>query len=195
MSINDATPSEWDAARDKGEQDAMLRKRALNVAWESARLAQVERVAVSRAEVAEKLGFVEFTVDSADDVIVATTFAPLEDGTGNPKARVGALKVPLHLVPPALSIGAAMALKDGATKYGPYNWRDEPINISTYIGAIQRHILAYQDGEDVAEDSGVDHLGHVAACCALLMDSKAHGSLIDDRHVGKAAELIKGYNK
>jgi len=181
MSINDATPSEWDAARDKGEQDAMLRKRALNVAWESARLAQVERVAVSRAEVAEKLGFVEFTV------------AP-SDGTGNPKARVGALKVPLHLVPPALSIGAAMALKDGAVKYGPYNWREEPINISTYIGAIQRHILAYQDGEDVAEDSGVDHLGHVAACCALLMDSKAHGSLIDDRHVGTAAALIKGYN-
>jgi len=182
MSINDITPAEWDSLRNKRSQ---------HIAWEAARLAQVERVALSRAEIEEKLGFVEFTVEP-DFTHIKT---PSEDGTGNPKARIGALKVPLHLVPPALSIGAAMALKDGAAKYGPYNWRAEPINISTYIGAIQRHMLAYQDGEDVAEDSGVDHLGHVAACCALLMDSKAHGSLIDDRHVGKAAELIKGYNK
>ena len=182
MSINDITPAEWDSLRNKRSQ---------HIAWESARLAHVERVALSRAEIEEKLGFVEFTVEP-DFTHIKT---PSEDGTGNPKARIGALKVPLHLVPPALSIGAAMALKDGAAKYGPYNWRAEPINISTYIGAIQRHMLAYQDGEDVAEDSGVDHLGHVAACCALLMDSKAHGSLIDDRHIGKAAELIKGYNK
>ena len=121
-------------------------------------------------------------------------FDPIvSDGSGNPKARVGALKAPLHLVPPALSIGAAYALKDGAAKYGAYNWREEPINVSTYIGAILRHLYAYQDGEDDAKDSGVSHLSHIAACCALLMDSKAHGSLVDDRHTGAAASLLEEY--
>ena len=115
------------------------------------------------------------------------------DGSGNPKARVGSLKAPLHLVPPALSIGVAYALKDGAAKYGAYNWREEPINVSTYIGAILRHLYAYQDGEDDAEDSGVSHLAHVAACCALLMDSEAHGSLVDDRNYGPAAEMLEEY--
>ena len=119
--------------------------------------------------------------------------AAVADGSGNPKARVGSLKAPLHLVPPALSIGVAYALKDGAAKYGAYNWREEPINVSTYIGAILRHLYAYQDGENYADDSGVSHLAHVAACCALLMDSEAWGSLVDDRSYGPAAEILEEY--
>lgn len=144
--------------------------------WDAARRSQ--SVFKERAEVAERLPFAQYTPE-------------VEDGTGNPKARVGALKAPLHLVPPALIIGVSYALKDGAAKYGAYNWRAEPINVSTYIGAIQRHLMAYQDGEDVAEDSGVDHLAHAAACIALLMDSKAHGSLIDDRYAGPASKVLK----
>jgi hypothetical protein len=89
----------------------------------------------------------------------------------NPKTRLGALKVPMHLVPPSAKIELAKALEDGGKKYGPYNWRDEPISMSVYYAAIQRHIDAWWDGEELAKDSGVHHLAHAMACCALLIDS------------------------
>ena len=114
----------------------------------------------------------------------------------NPKARVGALKAPLHLVPPVATIQMALALADGASKYGAFNYRKEPINVSTYVGAILRHLAAFQDGEDVADDSGVHHLSHVMACCALLLDSESMGILIDDRPPASGAPaLLDKYHK
>ena len=112
----------------------------------------------------------------------------------NPKTRVGALKAPLHLVPPSAEFYLAQALADGAEKYGAYNWREEPISVSVYVGAIKRHMAAYWDGEDDAADSGVHHLAHVMACCALLLDSGSIGQLQDDRPVGGAvAALMEEY--
>ena len=51
---------------------------------------------------------------------------------GNPKTAQGALKVPLHLVPPSAMHYLALAFRDGATKYGPYNWRDKGVSASVY---------------------------------------------------------------
>ena len=109
----------------------------------------------------------------------------------NPKARVGAKKIQMQLIPPAALVHLATALENGAEKYGPYNWREEPISIMVYMGAMQRHLAAYQDGEEVAADSGVHHIAHVMACCALLLDSMSSGLLQDDRPPpGAAPELI-----
>lgn len=113
----------------------------------------------------------------------------------NPKTRLGALKVPLHLVPPSASHYLALALADGAKKYGPYNWRSEPISISTYYGAMKRHVDAFWDGQDEASDSGVHHLAHAMACCALMLDAMECGKLVDDRpSEGPAARLQQSYN-
>lgn len=114
----------------------------------------------------------------------------------NPKKAQGAAKVQLQLVPPALAIGAAVALGEGAPRYGAFNWRDKPVDASTYIGAIERHLLAYKDGEDVDPEStvGKTHLEGIAACCAILLDSISLGILIDDRKPGKAAQLIRDTN-
>ncbi|MCX5745407.1 MAG: hypothetical protein NT062_23265 [Proteobacteria bacterium] len=52
-------------------------------------------------------------------------------------------------------------------------------------------VMAWLDGEEVAADSGVHHLGHVAGCIAVLLDARAAGCLIDDRpSPGPAAALI-----
>jgi hypothetical protein len=109
----------------------------------------------------------------------------------NPKDLLGLKKVPLHLLPAVARIFGAMAMKDGARKYGPYNWRTKKVKASIYIDAIERHMLAFLDGEDCAEDSGIHHLGHVIACCAILLDAKETGNLIDDRPItGVAAALM-----
>lgn len=113
----------------------------------------------------------------------------------NPKTRLGKLKAPLHLVPPSATYFLAEALNDGADKYDPYNWRDEEISVSVYYGAMKRHIDAYWDGEDHAPDSGVHHLAHAMACCALILDSASVGKLIDDRPpAGAMAKLLAAYD-
>ena len=88
-----------------------------------------------------------------------------------------------------LELGKAMA--DGEAKYGRFNWRDRSITASVYYDAMMRHMLAYWDGENVASDSGAHHLGHVMACCAILLDAARTGSLDDDRREdGPAAARI-----
>jgi len=114
----------------------------------------------------------------------------------NPKDLLGVKKSPVHLVPPALVIETAPAMANGADKYGPYNWREKEVKLSVYIAAAQRHLMAYWDGEDVAEDSGVNHLAHVAACIAIVLDAAAIGKLVDDRPpAGGAPALLARQDK
>ena len=108
----------------------------------------------------------------------------------NPKDAQARKKVPVGLVPPALVIGAAEALADGARKYGAYNWRDIAIQLSVYIEAIERHTLAFKDGEDLAQDSLIHHVKHIAAGCAIILDAAGQGNLIDDRKKGPGAKLL-----
>jgi hypothetical protein len=112
----------------------------------------------------------------------------------NPKTAIGATKVPLHLVPPSAKHVLAEAMADGARKYGPYNWRTKRVSATTYIAASLRHIEAFLDGEDVAPDSLVHHLGHGMACLAILYDAMTIGMLNDDRPTpGAAPRLQLGY--
>ncbi len=101
----------------------------------------------------------------------------------NPKQSAGDKKLPLQWVPPALQAAAARALGEGGRKYGPYNWRDLPVEAMTYVGAIQRHLLAWMDGEELDPDSeeGKHHLDGVAGSLAVLLDSLHGGYLIDNR--------------
>lgn len=132
-----------------------------------------------------------------DDMLVETSIDetnaknPYPDEV-NPKDLVGIKKAAVHLVPPALRLLAAPAMQDGAEKYGPYNWREKAVKMSVYLAAAQRHIDAYWDGEELAEDSGIDHLSHAAACLAIIADARAIGKLVDDRPVpGGAPKLLK----
>lgn len=99
----------------------------------------------------------------------------------NPKTIYGVAKTPLHLIPPSAKAHLAMGFKDGAKKYGPYNWREKTVSASIYIGAAQRHIDAWWDGEKEAKDSGVHHLGHAMACLAIILDAQWVQNLNDDR--------------
>lgn len=109
----------------------------------------------------------------------------------NPKDLIGAKKVPLGLLPAAGKIQGALAMEHGAKKYQPYNWREKKVKYTIYLDALERHILALRDGEDIAEDSGVSHLGHIIAGASILADCVAGGFIIDDRPTkGPAAKLL-----
>lgn len=108
---------------------------------------------------------------------------PTTTKSSNPKDILAAneQRVLLHLIPSPALIKMALALMDGAKKYGPYNWRKEGVSATTYISAAQRHIAAWLDGEEDAADSGAHHLGHALACLAIILDGQAVGNLVDDR--------------
>lgn len=109
----------------------------------------------------------------------------------NPKDLVGITKVQLNLVPASSLIYQALAMEDGAKKYGPFNWRDQKIQGSIYIAAVLRHLFAWMDGEDNASDSQKPHLAHALAGLGILIDALETGNLIDDRpKAGAAAKLI-----
>lgn len=101
--------------------------------------------------------------------------------TVNPKDLQGIKKPPVELVPDSATILTAMAFKDGAAKYGAYNWRVKPVKASIYVAAAKRHLAAWYNGEENAEDSGVHHLGHALACLSILVDAQVGGNLVDDR--------------
>ena len=100
----------------------------------------------------------------------------------NPKTIHGERKSPLGLIPLRALQAAAGAHALGAAKYGPWNWREHSgVAASVYINAIIRHIKAWQEVSDNDPESGVSHLGHVMACCGILLDAQANGKLVDDR--------------
>jgi dATP/dGTP diphosphohydrolase len=118
------------------------------------------------------------------------------DGTINPKDAAALKRVPMHLLPQVGVVYGAMACRDGAIKYGPYNWRERSISLVQYVGAMQRHLSSLLDGEDCASDSELPHLAHVIATAAILLDAKQAGALLDDRpkRSGGTAALIAELN-
>lgn len=118
-----------------------------------------------------------------------------EDET-NPKDALGYAKPPIHLVPPILEILTSLAFKDGAIKYGPFNWRDKKVKWTVYYGAAKRHLACAFDGEDIDPVSGCYHLAHAVACLAILMDAESCGCLIDDRPInGASSEVINKFTE
>lgn len=109
----------------------------------------------------------------------------------NPKTHMGALKIPLHLVPPSVMHALALTFEDGANKYGAFNWRSEQVSASVYYGALMRHMFAWFDGEDFAEDSGRQHLHHAMACLAILIDADSIMMLNDDRPEKGASSVLQ----
>ena len=72
-------------------------------------------------------------------------------------------------------------MAEGSKKYGSFNWVEEPVEYMTYVGAIYRHMLEALAGVERDPSSGAHPLGHVMACCAILIDAEAQESLIDNR--------------
>lgn len=107
--------------------------------------------------------------------------APSDTKPTNPKDAIGSNKVPMHLWPKTATTLGSMALLEGALKYGRSNWRAVGIRASIYYDAVDRHMSAWFEGEDIDTDSGLPHLAHALASLAIIVDAIAAGKLNDDR--------------
>jgi len=200
--LNDVTKEEWDSTRCNRyvginwtahqEEEAYLADKVFNDASASrdAYVGVEQKPWEGYFKGRTSAKFVPITPDEA----IAAHRAKTE---GNPKKRIGALKAPMHLIPPVALAHLAVALGDGEAKYGPFNYRSEKVSVSTYLGAIHRHLALYLDGEDSTADSGVHHIAAAMAGCAILLDCMAGGQLVDDRPpaTGGVADVLNSYHK
>ena len=99
----------------------------------------------------------------------------------NPKEEFGSKKIPMSVISAPFLSELALAMYEGARKYGRHNYRTSNIKASTYYDACMRHLMAWFEGEDIDPDSGICHLTKVAACIAVIRDSMIQGKWIDDR--------------
>jgi hypothetical protein len=146
----------------------------------------------------------DFTFDKEREEIIADSKAlvaiansrmmsgPLsDDPLVNPKKAMGAQKAPMHSMPITASIAVENVLAGGGYKYGYMNYRESGVDALTYIGAIKRHFLKWQDGIDFDTESLQHELAHVMACCAIMIDAHHTGKLIDNRSkTGKVEALL-----
>ena len=68
----------------------------------------------------------------------------------------------------------------GAKKYEAHNWR-KGYAWSMSIDALQRHLAAFFDGEDLDPESGEPHLAHAAFHVLVLLTFMEEHPELDDR--------------
>lgn len=110
----------------------------------------------------------------------------------DPKTDASRTKVPsdTSVLPPLAMMWVVEALRNGAIDkgYGVRNWRHgAKVRNLNYVDAFRRHIDRYDEGEDVAGDSLIHHLAHLAAGAIILLDAHLTGQVVDDRVHGRAA--------
>ena len=122
----------------------------------------------------------------------------------NPKDALGVRKVPFSVLPWRVLHGVALAMLEGACKYGRHNYRAVGVRASVYFdAAVARHLSQWWEGEDLDADSGVHHVDKAMACLMVLRDSMLQGNPVDDRpmrggldiapHNARAAALMDQY--
>lgn len=80
-------------------------------------------------------------------------------------------KLELSLVNPELVKAVAEVRMYGTEKYGDSeNWRK--VEPKRYVDALYRHLLAYIEGNEVDEESGLSHLAHMACNISFLLDEE-----------------------
>lgn len=80
-------------------------------------------------------------------------------------------KLELSLVNPELVKAVAEVRMYGTEKYGDSeNWRK--VEPKRYVDALYRHLLAYIEGNEVDEESGLSHLSHMACNISFLLDKE-----------------------
>lgn len=118
----------------------------------------------------------------------------------NPKDIMGESKPDLSLIPPVSMLHEAMAMELGAFKYGPYNFRDTPVEARTYMAAAKRHIDNWLDGEEYCSDTKdaegnlmelVHNLGAAKAGLGIVLDCLERGTLVDNRPLKGTSSAVQ----
>lgn len=108
------------------------------------------------------------------------------DGKGS---RLNNGKLRMELVPTSMRRALARVFGYGANKYEVNNWK-RGMKYSTVLGCLHRHLAAWEDGEDIDVESGLNHMDHVAANVAMLIEYIDYYQQGDDRYKYAKTHII-----
>lgn len=81
------------------------------------------------------------------------------------------VKPKLSLIPFHATWGIGEAMTYGANKYNDYNYkRGKGLDWCRVLSANLRHLIQWNAGEDLDQESGLNHLKHAGACNVMLID-------------------------
>lgn len=92
----------------------------------------------------------------------------------------------MSIITPEFRVGLAKVLTFGAVKYTRNNWRSGT-NYTRLLDSLHRHLAAFELGEDIDAESGLQHLYHAAAnimFLATFVENPDKYKKFDDRVVG-----------
>jgi hypothetical protein len=112
-----------------------------------------------------------------------------ESKPSNPKDIAGIRKVGMSVLPWRVLWRVAVAMFEGTVKYGRHNYRGVGVRASVYFDALQRHIGAWWEGEDIDRESQLNHVDKAIATLVVLRDSMLGGNWVDDRPIGEPEDL------
>ena len=119
----------------------------------------------------------------------------MEIKPSNPKDIISIKKIPFNLIPKNVLAEVSLAFLEGSRKYRAYNWRVAGVRSSVYLDALDRHLGAWLNGEDIDPDSGLSHIVKAIACLIILRDSMMIGNLNDDRPPSLKNGWVQELNK
>lgn len=86
----------------------------------------------------------------------------------------------VDLIPMEAIFGLGEVLAFGAKKYNKANW-SKGILYSRLIAATIRHVFKFANGEDLDEESNLNHIDHAMCNLVFLKWMYAHRKDLDDR--------------
>lgn len=113
----------------------------------------------------------------------------------NPKDAVGINKVSFSVIPANVLGEVAVALTEGALKYGKHNYRGVGVRSSVYYDASLRHLMAWWEGEDIDPESGLSHVTKAITGLMVLRDCMMRGNFTDDRPPKSNADWMVPLNE
>ena len=123
--------------------------------------------------------------DNKDPLYEGDRFVPFAEDPLRQYASTGAVKdnlgkPPIDLMSSKAIIAIAEVMGYGARKYKPHNWR-LGLSWSQTFASMQRHLLAWNDGQDIDPESGLPHLAHAGCQLMYLLEYAQTNTGQDDR--------------
>ena len=95
-------------------------------------------------------------------------------------------KIRMDLIPMDALMIIAAVFTYGAIKYDDWNWA-KGMRKGRIMAALMRHVAHYLLGEDLDDESGLPHLGHMGCCVMMLLSANLRGVSVEDREMSLTA--------
>lgn len=105
--------------------------------------------------------------DEEDTYELTDWFANAEEATKPSGVKNDKGKMRLDLIPAEAKEALGRILTYGAEKYDDNNWR-KGIVYSRLLGAVYRHLVLFEKGVDLDDESGLRHIDHALCNLAFL---------------------------